>query len=114
MKKGLKSLTDLESRELTLQKNQAEMIAKENKLLTTRNELINAKVELTSIKAQYKDDIAKAESNKYTALSDMYDAEAVVTKLQNQYMNYSVRTGLVLCTCSSGWLHYSGNSIWTR
>ncbi|MGB0422805.1 MAG: HlyD family secretion protein [Flavobacteriales bacterium] len=92
--KGLKSLTDLESRELTLQKNQAEMIAKENKLLTTRNELINAKVELTSIKAQYRDDIAKAESNKYTALSDMYDAEAVVTKLQNQYMNYSVRTGM--------------------
>lgn len=92
--KGLKSLTDLETRELSVQKAQAEMIAKENKLLTSRNELINARVELTSIGAQYRDEIAKAESNKFTALSDMYDAEAVVTKLQNQYMNYSVRTGM--------------------
>jgi multidrug resistance efflux pump len=91
---GLKSLTDLETRELSLQKAQSEMISKENSLLSTRNELINARVELTSISAQYRDEISKAESNKYTALSDMYDAEAVVTKLQNQYMNYSVRTGL--------------------
>ncbi len=92
--KGLKSLTDLESRESSVQKAQADMIAKESKLLSTKNELINARIELTSIQSQYRDDIAKAESNKYAALSDMYDAEAVVTKLQNQYMNYSVRTGM--------------------
>ncbi len=91
---GLKSLTDLEKRKLTLQKAQAEKISYENKLLTTRNELINAQVELTSIRAQYRDDVSKAESEKFTALSNMYDAEATVTKLQNQYMNYSVRTGL--------------------
>jgi multidrug efflux pump subunit AcrA (membrane-fusion protein) len=92
--KGLKSLTDLETRELSMQKTQAELIAKENDLLTSRNELINTQIELTSIAAQYRDDIAKAESNKYAALSSMYDAEAVVTKLQNEYMNYSVRSGL--------------------
>lgn len=91
---GLKSLTDLESRELNMQKAQAEMVSYENKLLTSRNEQINARVELTSIQAQYRDDIAKAESNKFTALSDMYDAEAMVTKLQNQFANYSVRSGL--------------------
>ncbi len=91
---GLKSLTDLESRRLTMQKAQAEVISYENKLLTSRNELINAEVELMSIQAQYRDDISKAESEKFTALSSMYDAEAVVTKLQNQYMNYSVRIGL--------------------
>lgn len=93
-KDGLKSLTDLESRRLTMQKAQAEVISYENKLLTSRNELINAEVELMSIQAQYRDDISKAESEKFTALSSMYDAEAVVTKLQNQYMNYSVRIGL--------------------
>ena len=91
---GLKSLTDLESRRLTMQKAQAEVISYENKLLTSRNELINAEVELMSIQAQYRDDISKAESEKFTAMSNMYDAEAVVTKLQNQYMNYSVRIGL--------------------
>lgn len=96
--KGLKSLTDLENKRNSMQKAQAEMISGENKLLTSKNELINAEVELVSIQAQYRDGIAKAESEKYTALSSMYDAEAVVTKLQNQYMNYSVRTGLYYIT----------------
>jgi len=95
---GLKSLTDLENKRNSMQKAQAEMISGENKLLTSRNELINAEVELVSIQAQYRDDIAKAESEKYTAMSSMYDAEAVVTKLQNQYMNYSVRTGMYYIT----------------
>ena len=91
---GLKSLTDLEKRKMTMQKAQAEMVSAENKLLTSENEVINAQVELTSIEAQFRDDIAKAESEKYAAMSNMYDAEVVVTKLQNQYMNYSMRTGL--------------------
>ena len=96
--KGLKSLTDLENKRNSMRKAQAEMIAGENKLLSSRNELINAEVELISIQAQYRDDIAKAESEKFTAMSSMYDAEAVVTKLQNQYMNYSIRTGLYYIT----------------
>ncbi len=97
-KEGLKSLTDLENRKLTMQKGQAAMIAAENKLLTSKNEVINAQVELNSIDAQYRDDIAKSESDKFAALSSMYDAEAVVTKLQNQFMNYSVRTGMYYIT----------------
>ena len=96
--KGLKSLTELENKRNSMQKAQAEMIAGENKLLTSRNELINAEVELVAVQAKYRDEIAKAESDKYTALSSMYDAEAVVTKLQNQYMNYSVRTGMYYIT----------------
>ena len=95
---GLKSLTDVENRRLRMQEAQAAMIGQENKLLTSRNEIINAKVELTAIRAQYRDKVTKAESDKYTAMSNMYDAEAVVTKLQNQYMNYSVRTGMYYIT----------------
>ncbi len=97
-KDGLRSLTDLENRKLKVQEAQAKMISAENKLLTSQNEVINAEVENLSIQAQYRDDIAKAESEKYTALSAMYDAEAVVTKLQNQYMNYSVRNDLYYIT----------------
>jgi len=95
---GLKSLTDLENRKLVVQKTQAAMISAENKQLTSRNEVINAQVELISILAQYQDDIAKAESEKFTALSSKYDAEAVLTKLQNQYMNYSMRIGMYYIT----------------
>ncbi|MGE0636605.1 MAG: HlyD family secretion protein [Bacteroidia bacterium] len=92
-KDGLKSLTDLEARKLKLQEADAKRISQENKLLTSRNEKINALVELSSIKTEFNDKISKTESEKYSAMSNMYDAEAVVTKLQNQYMNYSVRSG---------------------
>ena len=95
---GLKSLTDLESRKLSLQKAESEKISAENDLLTSQNERINAAVEINSIQAKYRDDISKAESEKYTAMSNMYDAEAVVTKMQNQFMNYSIRTGMYFIT----------------
>ncbi len=97
-KDGLKSLTELENRKLTLQKTQAEMISAENKLLTSRNELINAQVEIVSVQNQYRNSVAKAESEKYTAMSNMYDAEIDVTKMQNQFMNYSVRAGMYYIT----------------
>lgn len=97
-KDGLKSLTEYESRKLKWQKAQAEKISAENKVLGSRNEVINARVELSSIEAQYQDKIAKSESDKFSALSGKYDAEATLSKLQNQYANYSVRQGLYYIT----------------
>ncbi len=93
-KQGLKSLTDLESRTLQLQESQARLIGFESKLLSGRNELINAKLELSSVEAEYQDKLAKANSEKFSALSSSFTTNAEVSKLQNQYMNYSVRTGL--------------------
>jgi multidrug resistance efflux pump len=95
---GLKSLTDLEDKKIKLQETKAKLISAENKLLSSRNEQINAQVELTSIDAQYRDKLAKAGAEKYTALSTMYDAEAMVTKMQNEYMNYSIRSGYYYVT----------------
>lgn len=97
-KEGLKSLTELESRRLKLQETEAAKISQENKLLASRNEAINAMIEISSVTADYRDKVAKAEAEKYTAMSALYDAEAVVTKLQNQYMNYSVRSGFYYIT----------------
>lgn len=94
----LKSLTDLEKRKLKLQETQAKLISAKNKLLVSRNKLINAEVELSSIENVYRDKLGKAESDKYEALSSMYDAEALVTKMQNQFMNYSIRTGMYQIT----------------
>lgn len=93
-KEGLKSLTDLETRTLKLQETQAKLISYESKLLSSQNELINAQIELSAIDSEYQDKLAKANSEKYSALSSSYDADAEITKLQNQYMNYSVRNGL--------------------
>ncbi|KYG82708.1 HlyD family secretion protein [Roseivirga echinicomitans] len=93
-KSGLKSLTDLESTRLKLQETQAKKISAENKLLSSRNELINAQVEINSIENQYRDKLAKTESDKYTAMSNKFDTEATVSKMENQYKNYSVRLGM--------------------
>jgi adhesin transport system membrane fusion protein len=95
---GLKSLTDFETKKLKLQETQAKKISAENKLLNSRNELINTRVELNSLENQYRDKVSKAESEKFTAMSSMYDAEAIVTKMQGQYMNYSMRTGFYCIT----------------
>ncbi|RFC53550.1 HlyD family secretion protein [Brumimicrobium aurantiacum] len=95
---GLKSKTDLENRNLKYQEALAKKVAVENKLLTSRNELINAKIELASIRTEYENTIAKVNADKSTAQSNQFDAEGQVAKLQNQYMNYSVRQGMYFVT----------------
>jgi len=67
-------------------------------LLSSRNEVLNTRIELSTIQQQYRDAISKAEAEKYTAMSSMYDAEVSVTKLQNQFMNYSMRIGMYYIT----------------
>ncbi len=93
-KEGLKPLTDVEEKRLKLQDAQAKIITQENKLLTARNELINAKVEINRITAEYSEKISKSSSDKFTALSSQFDTEAQVNKLENQYVNYSIRNGM--------------------
>ncbi|KAB2918113.1 MAG: HlyD family efflux transporter periplasmic adaptor subunit [Bacteroidetes bacterium] len=97
-KDGIKSLTDVEQKRLKVQETLSKKIGEENKLLTSKNEVLNAEMEMESIDAEYNDKIAKSKSEKFTALSSMYDAEAIVTKLQNQYMNYSIRSGMYYIT----------------
>jgi len=93
-KEGLKSETDLENRENVMQRAQAQLVAAENRLLSSRNEELNAQVELNSVAAKFREEIAKAESEKAAAMSQMFDGEAVVTKLQNQFVNYTMRRGM--------------------
>jgi multidrug resistance efflux pump len=91
---GLKAVTDLEAKKVKFQETFAKRIEQENKLLESRNLVLNAQIEITSIKANYKDKIAKAESDQFTALSSQYDTESQLLKLENQFTNYSVRSGL--------------------
>ncbi|MEN9399927.1 MAG: hypothetical protein RL632_1028 [Bacteroidota bacterium] len=91
---GIKSQTELETRRLALQRAQANQLAAQQKLLQSGNDIIDAKVEYNSVEAKFRDEVAKAESDKFTALSDMYQAEVDVTKLQSQVMNYSIRNGM--------------------
>lgn len=90
-KKGLKSLTELQVKELKVQESQAKVTVQENKLINRRNELVNAKIELFAVEREYSDKLAKSQSDKQSALSSKLDAIANTSKLANQLSNYSVR-----------------------
>lgn len=93
-KEDLKSKTEVEVRKVAYQRAQAAMIGAQQKLLQSRNDIIDARVELASVETKFQDEIAKAESDKFTALSSMYEAEVDVSKLQSQVANYSIRNGM--------------------
>jgi multidrug resistance efflux pump len=93
-KEGLKPVTDIEEKRLKLQEVEAKIITQDNKFLTSKNEYINAKVEISRITAEYAEKASKAESDQFTALSNQFDTEAQVNKLENQYANYSIRNGM--------------------
>lgn len=97
-KEGLKPLTDVEEKRLKLQDAEAKIITQENKFIAAKNDLINARVEINRIMAEYAEKISKSDSDRFTALSSQYDTEAQVNKLQNQYVNYSIRDGLYYIT----------------
>jgi len=91
---GLKAVTDVEEKKLKLQETQAKLISQENKLLASRNEILNATVEISRVRAEYTDKISKAQSDMFTAQSNQFDGEAQVTKLENEYSNYEIRSAM--------------------
>jgi membrane fusion protein, adhesin transport system len=88
---GLKSLTDLETRDLKKQQTKAYEVEALNKWLGSKNDMISAKVDYSSVIMDYQNSLAKTNSDKSSALSDKFDAEATVSKLKNQYANYKFR-----------------------
>lgn len=95
---GLKSLIDLEARNLKLQETKAKEIEAKNLWLNSKNELIALKLEQSNIQSKFQNDLAKIQSDKFSTLSEKLDAESTVNKLQNQYSNYEVRSGLYFIT----------------
>lgn len=92
--KGLKSLTEFENREVKKQNAYAYLVEAENKYLGSQAELIATKIELSNIQMKYQTDVAKANSEKFTALSNKLDSEGEVNKLENQLSNYQKRNAM--------------------
>ena len=93
-KEGLKSLTDLENYRLKQQEALAKKIAQENKVLMAKNEIINAQIELNRLDAEYGEKISKAQSDRSTAETALYQTQADISKLETAYANYDMRRGL--------------------
>ncbi len=93
MSKGVISKTELENRRIKVQDALAKKTSADNKFISTKNELLNAEIELNSIQQDYQEKLMKTESDKFSALSLMYEGEGSLTKLQNQLANYNMRQG---------------------
>ncbi|MCC5917593.1 MAG: HlyD family efflux transporter periplasmic adaptor subunit [Cryomorphaceae bacterium] len=90
---GLKSLTEVEVRNNAFQREQVNIISSENRLISSRNELLTAMIERNSIDVDFKNQLAKIESDIFTTISNKLETEVEVTKLENQYSNIAVRAG---------------------
>lgn len=88
---GLKSLTDLEAKKLSVQEANAKVVSLENKVNSNKNELSNLNANVNAITNEYDNKIAKSKSERMSAMSAKYDADANRNKLQSQYNTYEVR-----------------------
>jgi multidrug resistance efflux pump len=93
-KNGLFSLTDLEARRLKVQEDNAKVISQENKLNVSRQELVNARLDLSTIEADFQEKVAKAQSDRSSAVSYLAEAGGEVSKLRNKISSVDVRRGL--------------------
>ncbi len=89
--KDLTSRTKLEEKRQKRQETQAKLISQENKLEVSRAELKNAQIMLDNVVNEYQEKISKAESDRQSALTSLYDTEANVAKMENEMANYEYR-----------------------
>jgi multidrug efflux pump subunit AcrA (membrane-fusion protein) len=95
---GLVSLTQLEQRNQVFQNTLAKKISAENKIGSTRQDLLIAGIETDAINQDYVEKVSKAQSDQFQSLSQIAGGQGDVAKLQNQYSNYNIRSGMYFIT----------------
>jgi multidrug efflux pump subunit AcrA (membrane-fusion protein) len=91
---GLVSMTQLEQRNQAYQNAMAKRISAENKYLASRQELGIVRIEMNATRQEYTEKVAKAEGERFQAMSEIASGEGEVAKLQNQYSTYSIRNNM--------------------
>jgi multidrug resistance efflux pump len=95
---GLVSLTQLEQRNIIFQNSTAKKISAEIKFLNAKQELGILQLELNGTVQDYNEKISKASGDKYQSNAQMASGQGEISKLQNQYMNYDLRSKLYFIT----------------
>ncbi len=95
---GIKSLTDVEVKRLSLQEAQASVLGYANSLETQRAKIKTLQANRTALRNELMDKALKAQSDKQSALSQQYAAEADISKLNSDLGSYSQRrsNGVIL------------------
>lgn len=95
---GLVSLTQLEQRNMGYQNAVAKKTSTEIKFMNAKQELGILQLELNGAIQDYNEKISKASGDKFQSLSQAATGQADIAKLQNQYMNYDMRSKLYFIT----------------
>lgn len=95
---GLVSLTQLEQRNQVFQTSMAKKVSAENKFAAAKQDLTITQIEMNSVEQEYAEKISKAQGDQFQSLSQIATGQSDIAKLQNQYTNYSIRSGLYYIT----------------
>ncbi len=95
---GLVSLTQLEQRNMSYQNAVAKKTSAEIKFMNAKQELGILQLEMNGANQDYNEKISKASGDKYQSISQIATGQGEISKLQNQYMNYDIRSRLYFIT----------------
>ena len=95
---GLVSLVLWEQRNQALQESSAKRTSTEMKFSNSRQEYLRLQIERNGEIQQYLEKISKAAGDRYQALSQIQSGEGEIAKLENQFSNYTIRSGLYTIT----------------
>ena len=95
---GLVSLVQLEQRNQAFQESSAKKTSAEIKFNNARQEYFRLQIERNGEIQQYLEKISKAEGDRFQVISQIQTAEGEIAKLENQYSNYTIRSGLYTIT----------------
>ena len=95
---GLVTLVQLEQRNMTFQTAGAKKTSAEIRFLNAKQELLVLQLEVNGATQDYNEKISKASGDKFQSISQIATGEGEIAKLQNQYMNYDMRSKLYYLT----------------
>ena len=95
---GLVTLVQLEQRNMTFQTASAKKTSAEIRFLNAKQELLVLQLEVNGATQDYNEKISKASGDKFQSISQIATGEGEIAKLQNQYMNYDMRSKLYYIT----------------
>jgi multidrug efflux pump subunit AcrA (membrane-fusion protein) len=95
---GLVSLVQLEQRNQAFQESSAKKTSAEIKFNNARQEYLRLQIERNGEIQQYLEKISKAEGDRFQVISQIQTTQGEISKLENQYSNYTIRNGLYTIT----------------
>lgn len=96
--KGIKSLTDLETKKLSNREAEAKLLSVENKLNKLENDKLNLVQEKGFVLSDYEQKVAKTESEIQSTNSYRYSLEGESNKLQSKYNEIQQRQNAYIIT----------------